>query len=127
MQPYFFIDSGKRYVKVSFVDIIYIEACCNYVRLVTTKGSLMALLSMRQIGNMLPSDKFCRIHRSYIVSIDCIQSFVSGKVYVTDKTLPIGESYSKALLQRITIVTSDYLRNGKKVNNVLETVIASQN
>ena len=124
MQPFFFIDAGKRFVKISFTDIIYIEACRNYVRLVTNKGPHMALLSMRQLETILPADKFCRIHRSYIVSIDSIQSFVSDKVYIADKILPIGVSYNKALQQKIIIVTNDYyLRDCK----VLETVNTNVN
>lgn len=111
MQTYFFIDAGKRFVKISFSDIIYIEACRNYARLVTTKGSHMALLTMRQLETILPIDNFCRIHRSYIVSIDCIQSFVSDKVYIQDKVLPIGISYAKALQQKIVIVINDYYRD----------------
>jgi len=124
MQPYFFIDAGKRFVKISFTDIIYIEACRNYVRVVTSKGPHMALLTMRQLETILPPDKFCRIHRSYIVSIDCIQSFVSDKVYITDKILPIGVSYQKALQQKIMIVTNDYYMKEYKV---LGTIVTNAN
>lgn len=111
MPTYFFIDAGKRFVKISFSEIIYIEACRNYARFVTTKGSHMALLTMRQLEKILPTDNFCRIHRSYIVSIDCIQSFVSDKVYIQDKVLPIGISYAKALQQKIVVVVNDYYRD----------------
>ena len=114
MQPYFFIDAGKRYVKISFTDILYFEACRNYVRIVTKHGSHMALLSLRQLEQMLPPEKFCRIHRSYIVFIDAINSFASENVYIKDKVLPIGETYNKALQQRITLVVSDYMRENKK-------------
>ena len=128
MQHYFFIDAGKRFVKISFSDIIYIEACRNYIRLVTNKGPHMAWLTMRQLENILPLDKFCRIHRSFIVSIDCIQSFVSDKVYIPDKILPIGTSYQKALQQKIMIVTNDYyLKNCKEHPTVLGTVLNSPN
>lgn len=84
----------------------------------------MAWLSMRQLETILPQDKFCRIHRSFIVSIECIQSFVSDKVYIADKILPIGVSYSKALQQKIMIVTNDYYVKDFKV---LETVITNAN
>lgn len=127
MQPYFFIDSGKRFVKVAFTDIIFIEACRNYAKLVTTKGEHMALLTMRQLETILPTDKFCRIHRSYIVSIDCIKSFVSDKVYIDTKILPIGISYSKALQQKIMIVTNDSYQEPKEIPDVLETMITSPN
>lgn len=130
MQPYFFIDAGKqRFIKISFADIVYIEGCRNYVRLVTTKGSHMALLSLRQLETMLPPEKFCRIHRSYIVSIDCIQSFATDKVYIQDKVLPIGVSYSysKALQKRITIVTNEYFQDCKNIPQEFETVINGTN
>jgi DNA-binding LytR/AlgR family response regulator len=107
MQCYFFIETGKRFVKISYADIIYIEACRNYARLVTPTATHMVLISMRRLESLLPGEKFCRIHRSYIVAIASIESFVSDKVYVPNRVLPIGASYGKSLRQKILIVGSE--------------------
>lgn len=124
MQPYFFVDVGKRFVKIGFTDILYIEACRNYIRVVTHQDSHMVLLTMRQLETQLPPEIFCRIHRSYIVSINNIQSFTNDKVYITDRVLPIGVSYNKSFRQKITIVTNDYYL---KEYGVPETVITNAN
>ncbi len=107
MQKYFFIRSGSRYVKISYQDIIYVEACRNYIKLVTEDKSLLILFSMKRMEEILPS-YFRRIHKSFIVSLDKITGFDSGKVYLKDKELPIGLQY-KAELEKGIIFANEVM------------------
>jgi len=116
-QSYFFIRTDRQYVKIKFSDIIYIEACQNYVALVTDKGTHMSLLSMKQLDRILPKHQFCRVHRSCIVSIERVLSFDHDTVHLEGKTIPMGERYRKQLEQRVIIVTSE-VRDNRHMNSV---------
>jgi LytTr DNA-binding domain len=77
----------------------------------------------------LPASKFCRIHRSYIVSLDNITSFNHNKVFIGEKPFPIGASYNKELQKHITLVTNEW-RDSRKVRgsrNILSEIVNSQN
>lgn len=104
MQQFFFIKEQGRYVRVNFSAILYIEARSNYVQIVTGARVYMCLVSMRQIEKLLPVESFCRVHRSYIVGIDNIQSFDKERIYVEDRMIPIGDRYRNALHRKVTMV-----------------------
>lgn len=112
MQSFFFIRTDNQCVKVNFSDIAYIEAKRNYVRIVGHQRAHMVLLSLKQLEAILPNNSFCRIQRSYIVSLDAVVSFDQECVYVQvgpgqkKATLPIGQNYKKFLHQKVKVVAS---------------------
>jgi DNA-binding LytR/AlgR family response regulator len=113
MQPYFFADTGKRFVKIPFADILFIEASRNYACIVTTQSTCVALLNLRQLEVLLPPEQFCRIHRSFIVGLAAIHSFTFDKVYLDDKVLPIGETYRTPFHRRILIASHARLKSAR--------------
>lgn len=115
MKEYFFIRVDGRYVKISFQDIVYMEACRNYVKLVTENKSHLVLFSMKRMEQVLPS-YFRRIHKSFIVSIDKITGFDSERVYLGNKELPVGQQY-KNELERAVVILNDVASNVVPVNS----------
>jgi len=108
MQPYFFIRTVKQYVKIGYSDLICIESVGNYVSITTDSGSYMAQLSIKQLEKLLPREKFCRVSRSSIVSLDRIVSFDRECILLKDKRqISFGDSYRKDLEQRVNIVMSE--------------------
>jgi len=106
MQKYFFIRTNGRYVKINFDEIIYVEGCRNYVKLVTDIKSHLVLFSMKGVEKLLPAQLFRRIHKSFIVSLDKMTGFDGEKVYLKDKELPIGHQY-KGELEKAVMIASD--------------------
>lgn len=106
-QPWFFIRSNSRYVKVNLCDIIYAEALKNYVRIVTPQKNWLVLLSMKELERALPADSFCRVHRSFIVSLEHVHSFDRDTVYTQHANIPIGESYRQVLENTITLLVRE--------------------
>jgi DNA-binding LytR/AlgR family response regulator len=104
MQPFFFIKDKGKYVKVCFEEIAYIEALDNYIRLFTDAKAYMVLSTMKQLETLLPAEFFCRIHRSYIVSLGRITSFDKYNVYLGSKNLPLSEQYKNVLHQSVVLV-----------------------
>jgi len=108
MQNSFFIKHEQKYIKVNFPDIMYIEALGNYIKLVTVHNkSYMALVSMKKLESMLPKKLFCRVHRSYFVSVQSVIAFDNEAVYINEKKLPIGECYRENLQESVMIFGSE--------------------
>jgi len=103
-QPYFFIKTDGKNVKINFSEILYVEALKNYVRIVTPQKSWLALVSMKQMETALPAGSFCRIHRSFIVSLDQLYAFNKHTAYLGQHRLPIGESYRDVLEQHVVLL-----------------------
>ncbi|HKC34642.1 MAG TPA: LytTR family DNA-binding domain-containing protein [Chitinophagaceae bacterium] len=103
MRDYFFIREKGKYVKIDFHDIMYVEGCKNYLKIVTPGKAYLVLLTMKKLEQLLPSWSFKRGHKSFIVSLDRISEFDSEIVYLKDKHIPIGEQY-KGVLERSVLI-----------------------
>jgi len=106
MQKCFFIKVCRKYVKVNFHEIIYVEGCQNYVKIVTENKTHLVLNTLKRLEQLLPPGLFRRIHKSFIVSLDKIIEFDGGRVYLQDKVLPIGQQYKREL-EKSVIMDND--------------------
>lgn len=83
-------------VVVDIDDITFVEAMDNYVK-VFRRGLPMVLsqVTMKYMESILPADRFNRVHRSYIVSLNAIDKFSNRKIYIrnSDRTIPVGRKY----------------------------------
>ncbi|HIW65522.1 MAG TPA: LytTR family DNA-binding domain-containing protein [Candidatus Alistipes intestinipullorum] len=98
--------SVKADYKVSLVridEIVYLESEGEYVRMHLTDGSaITTLFRLKNMEAALPSERFMRVHRSYIVNLRRIRSYVKGRVYLNDEEyIPIGENYKEAFQEYI--------------------------
>lgn len=98
---YIFVKTEYKIKKIRFDDICYVEGMKDYLRIVTADEKVMTLLSFAKLMPRLPAHKFVRIHKSYVVAIDAIDSVEKGKVRVGEKLLPIGETHKEAFLKLI--------------------------
>jgi len=92
-QPFLYLRADRKMVKVLFNDILYIEGLRDYIRIFTTTKTIITKHLLASLEEMLPSDAFLRIHRSYIVSISKIDSFNSDTIEISKKELPIGRLF----------------------------------
>jgi len=93
VKDYLFLHVQKKKVKVLFSDIVYIESQREYIRIITTKNEYISKMSTNEIENLLPSNLFKRIHRSFIVSVSKIESYTAEMVEVNGVSIPIGRGY----------------------------------
>lgn len=105
MQPYFFIRVDKKYIRINYKDLSYIESVGNYVKLFTEGGIFLTPLTIKELEKMLPHDAFCRINRGTIVAIDRIISFDRDHVILKNATFSFSDKYRKVLEGRIRIIT----------------------
>jgi DNA-binding LytR/AlgR family response regulator len=98
-RPFIFIKSDKKMVKVFFDEILYFEAQKNYLMVYTEDDAYKTYLSISEMEEKLPEENFLRIHRSFIISLDKIESFTSAFVGLGKKQIPIGRNYSQITQQ----------------------------
>jgi DNA-binding LytR/AlgR family response regulator len=96
-KDFVFLNVQKKKVKILFSDIVYIESQREYIRVVTTKKEYISKIATHEIESILPPAKFKRIHRSFIISIDKINSFTAEEVEVNGVSIPIGRDYREVL------------------------------
>jgi two-component system, LytTR family, response regulator len=95
------VKSDGKMIKINFDEINYLEGMREYVRIVTDKNKIMTLNTMKYFEEVLPQNKFVRIHKSFIVSIGKINHITGTDVEVGSKELPIGEFYKDKLLKAL--------------------------
>jgi len=96
---YFFVNVDYSLLKINFADIIWVEGLKDYVKihLKSTTKSVITRISMKSIEDQLPSAKFLRIHKSYIVSIENLTAIRKNSVFIKELELPVGENYREVV------------------------------
>lgn len=93
-----FVRSSYQLVKVKLGDVEYLESVEDYVKIhLTTGRPIMTLLPLKSILEKLPAQRFIRVHRSYVVSLDKVKSVVNKKVQLTKEQVPVSDSYFPAI------------------------------
>jgi len=98
--PFIYLRVDRKMIKVLMDDILYVESSKDYVKVFTTSSTIMTRQTISSVEAMLSENKFFRIHRSYIVSLDKIKSFTTEVVEVGNTELPIGKLYRNSFLKQ---------------------------
>ncbi len=92
---FFFVKSEYQNVKISLPDILYVEGLKDYIKIYLSgkEKPVLTLMSLKSLEEKLLHSDFIRVHRSFIVSINKIDSFTKSNIHIGDKEIPIGELY----------------------------------
>lgn len=96
-KSYLFLTVQKKKVKILFSEILYIESQREYIKVVTEKKEFISRMSTQEIELLLPAHLFKRIHRSFIISINKLESFTAESVEVNGISIPIGRGYKEVI------------------------------
>ncbi|MGE8535227.1 LytTR family DNA-binding domain-containing protein [Chryseobacterium sp. D764] len=99
--PFLYVRQSDSFIKVSWVDILYIESMQNYTRLHFKDKSLTIHQTMKAIEESLPSDHFFRIHKSYLINITHIDMISGGRLFINKIELPISRTRKEELLNQV--------------------------
>lgn len=97
-EAFIYLKADKKMVKVMLADILYIESLKDYIRVKTETKEITSYQKISFLEEKLPTDKFLRIHRSFIVALDKIQAFSASTVEVGKSEIPIGRFYKNEVL-----------------------------
>jgi DNA-binding LytR/AlgR family response regulator len=97
LSDHLYVKTGYEQVKVMFEEILYLEAAGNYVTFVLKDKNLLSRSTFVEAINLLPAEKFVRIHRSFVVSVHKIDKAERHQVTIGKTHIPVSEAYSQNL------------------------------
>jgi two-component system LytT family response regulator len=98
---FIFVKTEYRLERVDLDLILYIEGMKDYLRIVCTDKKIMTLQSFSKLEESLPANRFCRVHKSYIVAIDKIKSVERNVIIIGDRRIPVSNTYREGFFSRI--------------------------
>ncbi|ASZ11447.1 response regulator transcription factor [Chitinophaga pendula] len=93
VSDYIFIKTEYKIIKINLEDILFIEALKDYTKIYTPFQPVLTLRSLKSFETKLPADKFIRVHRSYLVSLNKINSVEKNTVMIANQSIPISDGY----------------------------------
>lgn len=98
---YITVKADRKLYKIDINDLVYVEGQHEYVTFHTLQRNITAYGPLKQLESQLPTDRFVRIHKSFIVAVKYIEMMDGRQVVVQRQKLPIGSSYKDQLLKRL--------------------------
>jgi DNA-binding LytR/AlgR family response regulator len=100
-QDFIFVKTENRLEKVNLSDILFIEGMRDYRRIHTTSKKIMTLQNFSELEQIIPSNLVCRVHKSYMVGINKIDSIERMRIKVSNQIIPISETYKELFFKII--------------------------
>ncbi|MNK25860.1 Transcriptional regulatory protein YpdB [compost metagenome] len=101
IQDFIFVKTEHKIQKIELDDILYIEGLKDYISIFTKNERVITLQNMKKMEETLPKGDFIRVHKSYIISVDKIESIERSRIAIAGKTIPVGDTYRDAFFKLI--------------------------
>ena len=98
---FIFVKTENRLEKINIGDILYIEGMRDYRRIHTVEKRIMTLQNFSELEQILPPNLVCRVHKSFMVGINKIESIERSRIKIADQLIPISETYKEQFFQII--------------------------
>jgi two-component system LytT family response regulator len=92
---FFFVKTETRIEKVNADEVLYVEGMGDYWRIVTKTRRIMTLMNAKGIEEILHEPGFCRVHKSFFVSVDKIEFVERKQIKIGELLIPISDTYQK--------------------------------
>lgn len=92
---YVFVKEGRKYIKVDFKNILFIQGLKDYVVMQTEERKIITPMNLKTIHDQLPKSIFVRVSKSYVINVQHIKSFDNNSVTIKDAEIPIGDFYRR--------------------------------
>jgi two-component system LytT family response regulator len=99
---FIFVKTENRLEKIMISDILYIEGMRDYLRIHTPGKKIMTLQSFNELEQLIPSHLVCRVHKSYMVAVNKIESIERSRIKIADQLIPVSDTYKEAFLHLIS-------------------------
>jgi DNA-binding LytR/AlgR family response regulator len=95
------VKTEHKIQKIELDDILYIEGLKDYISIFTKTERVITLQNMKKMDETLPKGQFIRVHKSYIIALDKIESIERSRISIGDKIIPIGDTYRDEFFRHI--------------------------
>nr|WP_319273553.1 LytTR family DNA-binding domain-containing protein [uncultured Draconibacterium sp.] len=96
-----FVRSDRKMIKINFPEILYIESLADYIKIHLVDKTIVTRETISSIEAKLPQQDFLRVHRSFIVAVNAINSFTTEIIEIGKKQIPVSRSYKEAVLKKL--------------------------
>ncbi len=103
-QDFLFVKINGTLIKINTKEILWIEALGDYISIHTSEKKYTVHSTMKSLENKLSADKFVRVHRSFIVSVDYINSIDDNTIVIEKQLIPVGYVYKENLVKRLNLL-----------------------
>ena len=101
VEAFIYVRSDKKMIKIMLKDILYMEALKDYIKIYTNSVAIITYQTLTYFEEKLPADRFMRVHRSFIVSMEHIKSYTATELTIGPVSIPIGSTYSKEVSKKL--------------------------
>jgi two-component system, LytTR family, response regulator len=98
---FIFVKTEYKIQKIKLSDILYIEGLKDYVSIYTNDQRILTLQTMKKMEEILPANRFVRVHKSYIISLEKIDTIERQRIFVGKNIVPVGDSFQKDFMKII--------------------------
>lgn len=99
-----YVRSESKIVKINYSEILYVEALADYIMIFTKDNKHIVHSTMKGFQSRLPQERFIRVHRSYIINLEKVDSIENLFVIINKKHIPIGASYKDEFMKRLNLL-----------------------
>ncbi|HZV69418.1 MAG TPA: LytTR family DNA-binding domain-containing protein [Saprospiraceae bacterium] len=96
---YLYVKADRKTIKVAFDDILYLEGAKDYSKIVLANQKIITKISIGNLNNDLPADRFIQVHKSFIVAKNKITAYTAHDVEIGEIEIPIGRVYKEAFIK----------------------------
>lgn len=100
-KEYFFVKSGYKIIKIVFKNILFVKGLREYVQIFLKEDKIITLTSLSKLMDILPQNQFARVHKSYIINLEKIESIEGNVIEIENNSINIGKSYRKDFLENL--------------------------
>jgi DNA-binding LytR/AlgR family response regulator len=101
LTEYFFIKCDHKYEKVNYSEVLYVEAMQNYCIIHTTARRMIAYLTFSGLESQLPADRFLKVHKSFLVSLDKVKALDGHEIIIGTTRIPVSRNLKEEVMKRI--------------------------
>jgi two-component system, LytTR family, response regulator len=98
---FIFIKSDSKMIKINLADILFIEGLKDYLSIQTSTEKLITLQNLKNFEQHLSTHQFIRVHKSYIVALNKIETIERNRIFIGKYIIPVGDTYRDLFLKRI--------------------------
>lgn len=103
LPDFFFVKSEHKIIKIKNESVLYVEGLKDYLKIVTDTGYTLTLMNFKNLMELIPENQFCRVHKSFIVAVNQIETIEKNRIRIGEKHIPIGDSYKDEFFQKIKL------------------------
>jgi len=98
---YFFVRCDRKFEKVFFRDIFYVEGMQNYAIIHMSDRKLITYITLTSLEDQMPKDQFLKVHKSFLISLPRVKAIEGDEIILENARIPIGRTLREQVVQRI--------------------------